>query len=70
MLNCVSNPRCPVINVPDITFQYGRVDCDTSPTTTEVFEFPTVESNGTTMFSYFSDHFGYTEDEVILYTKI
>ena len=53
-----------MINVPDITFQYGRKDCETSPSTTDVNEFPDSSWDRDTMLAYFSDHFGYTTDEV------
>ena len=55
---------CSVINVPDITFQHGRKDCETSPKTTEEYKFPDAAWNRSTMLNYFSEHFGYTTDEV------
>ena len=57
---------CPVINLPDITFQYGRQDCSTSPTTTDVNLFPDASWDRETLMVYFSDHFGYTTDEVCI----
>ena len=56
--------RCPVINLPEITFQYGRIDCSTSPSTTDVNVFPDASWDRETLMTYFSDHFGFTTDEV------
>ncbi len=59
------NPSCPVINVPDITFQYGRSDCGTSPNTTDTTsEFPGATMDRASMITYFADWFGYSEQEV------
>ena len=63
-IKCIYSRSCSVINVPDITFQHGRKDCVTSPKTTEEYKFPDAAWNRSTMLNYFSEHFGYTTDEV------
>jgi len=57
--------NCPVINLPDITFQYGRINCSTSPSTTDMNEFPDASWDRETLMTYFSEHFGFTTDEVV-----
>jgi len=57
--------ECPEINMPDITFYSGRTDCSTSPTTDETFDFPDGSLDRTELLEYFTDHFGYTTDEVV-----
>ena len=46
-------------------FKHGRVDCPTSPTTTEMHKFPEPTMFGKEMFQYFQDMFGFTRAEVI-----
>jgi len=58
-------PDCPVINFPDIDFKYGRVDCATSPDTTEVFDFPGAAMGRDEMFAWFKDHFGFNSTQVV-----
>ena len=48
----------------EITFKYGRQDCETSPNTDEVFDFPSGSMDRTELMEYFSNHFGYTSSEV------
>jgi len=54
--NCVTDPG--------ITFKWGRVDCATSPSTTEMHVFPGATMNRAEMMSYFNTEFGFTENEV------
>ena len=58
--------RCPEINMQEIPFKYGRQDCETSPNTDEVFDFPSGSMDRTELMQYFSNHFGYTSSEVRL----
>ena len=51
--------------MPDITFYSGRTDCSTSPTTDETFDFPDGSLDRTELLDYFTNHFGYTTDEVV-----
>ena len=53
--------------MPEITFKYGRQDCDTSPITDEVFYFPSGSMNRTELMNFFYNHFGYTSSEVRYY---
>jgi len=48
-----------------MTFRWGRTDCSTSPSTTDVHEFPEPTMSRADMMEYFSDHYGFTEDEVV-----
>ena len=47
-----------------MTFRWGRRDCNTSPFTSEIHEFPEATMNGTMMFKYFKDHYKFTKREV------
>lgn len=49
----------------DLTFKWGREDCDTSPYTEDVHEFPEPTMSRSEMMAYFSTHFDMDEDEVI-----
>ena len=51
--------------MPDLTFKWGRTDCDDSPYTDEEFEFPEGTMTRSDMMTYFEDHFGYTGKEVV-----
>ena len=51
--------------MPDLTFKWGRTDCDDSPYTDEEYEFPEGTMTRSEMFTYFEDHFGYTKKEVV-----
>ena len=51
--------------MPDLTFKWGRTDCDDSPYTDEEFEFPEGTMTRSEMMTYFEDHFGYTGKEVV-----
>ena len=57
--------RCDEINMPDLTFKWGRTDCDDSPYTDDEFEFPDATMTRSEMMTYFEDHFGYTGKEVV-----
>ena len=47
-----------------MTVKWGRTDCATSPDTDDEHEFPEPTMTRDEMMTYFSDHYGYTEDEV------
>ena len=47
------------------TFKYGRTDCDTAPYTTDEHEFPSAHDNFTEVMTYFSEEFGFTEDQTV-----
>ena len=49
---------------PCFDYQWGRLDCPTSPTTDEEFEFPGGHLTGQQMFSYFDRLFNFDENEV------
>lgn len=49
----------------NIEFKWGRVDCETSPTTTETHTFPEPTMTRAEMMTYFDTHFGFTENEVV-----
>ena len=49
----------------DITFKWGRIDCDMSPSTDDVYEFPEPTMNRTEMMDYFSENFAMNETEVM-----
>ena len=46
--------------IPGFVFTPGRVDCLTSPSTSQVFEFPHAHMNNQQMFDYFDRVFGFT----------
>ena len=45
--------------MPDISFKSGRIDCEDSPYTDEIFDFPGATMGREEMFEYFEDHFGF-----------
>jgi len=47
----------------DITYQQGRVDCDTSPTTTEEADYPSGIGDTDHVVDFFADTFNFTEQE-------
>ena len=47
-----------------MVFRWGRADCDNSPSTTDVHEFPKATMDRTSMMNYFADHYGMNENEV------
>ena len=47
----------------EINFVPGRVDCLTSPATTEVFNFPHAHMNNAQMFDYFKNHFNFSPNQ-------
>ena len=49
---------------PIFDYQWGRLDCLTSPTTEAHFEFPPGHLTGQKMFSYFARMFNFNENEV------
>ena len=51
--------------MPDLTFKWGRTDCDDSPYTTDTNTFPEGTMTRSEMMDYFEDHFGYTKKEVV-----
>ena len=51
--------------MPDLTFKWGRTDCDDSPYTDDEYTFPEGTMTRSEMMEYFSDHFGYTKKEVV-----
>ena len=50
---------------PFETFQFGRVDCDTAPNTTDEHIFPSPHMTHDEMFDYFSNLFGLSDDQVM-----
>ena len=47
-----------------MVFRWGRTDCDDSPSTSEVHEFPEPTMNRSSMMNYFSEHYDMNENEV------
>ena len=48
---------------PDISFYWGRNDCETSPYTIDEHEFPEPTMSRTEMMDYFSENFGMDQYE-------
>ncbi len=48
-----------VIQLPEIVFTPGRVDCPTSPETSEDYEFPHFNMESAELFDYFDRHFDF-----------
>ena len=49
----------------DLTFKWGRVDCDTSPTCEDEHEFPEPTMTRDEMMAFFLEWFNMDEDEVM-----
>ena len=47
-----------------MVFRWGRTDCDDSPSTSEVHEFPEPTMDRSSMMDYFSEHYDMNENEV------
>ena len=47
-----------------MVFKWGRTDCDDSPSTSEVHEFPEPTMDRSSMMDYFSEHYEMNENEV------
>ena len=45
------------------SYQQGRVDCDTSPYTTNVVDYPSGIGDTDHVVSFFADQFGFNEQE-------
>lgn len=48
-----------------LVFQWGRVDCDTAPTTTDVGNFPSANWDHSQVMDYFFDEFGFNDIETV-----
>jgi len=48
-----------------LVFQWGRVDCDTAPTTTDVGNFPSANWDHTQVMNYFFNEFGFNDRETV-----
>ena len=48
-----------------MSFRWGRSDCADSPGTSDVHEFPEPTMDRASMMTYFSHHYGFSEDEVV-----
>ena len=57
------NFRCSV-PVPCLSYEWGRLDCSTSPTTDVNREFPSAEMSADQMYDYFKRNFGFSKQEV------
>ena len=47
-----------------MVFRWGRTDCDDSPSTSDVHEFPEPTMDRSSMMNYFSEHYDMNENEV------
>ena len=61
--NCVSDD-CSV-TTPVFNFQYGRVDCDTAPSTDANVGHPGSNLDYDGLIAYFEDNFGFNENETV-----
>lgn len=51
---------------PFPTFKYGRPECDTTPYTTETFDFPTAHMNHDEVYDYFAETFGFDDNQTTI----
>ena len=53
------NPRISVSDYVTVfsTFEFGRIDCDTTPYTGEIFNFPSPQMTHIEMMDWFRNHF-------------
>jgi len=61
--NCDS-AECAVVT-PVFNFQYGRVDCDTAPSTDANVGHPPGDLDHDGLVTYFADNFGFNENETV-----
>jgi len=47
------------------TFQYGRVDCDSAPYTTDEHDFPSAHNNFDEVMDYFAKEFAFDHDQTV-----